>query len=151
MKLMLVNMFFDCSTTVLGTNQSIFLHLRGSWRGTKPVYRATLCIMDKLIKIGRWNSGWRPDTKAKAKMWKDDFSGRLCIKSDWWCQTMRRWKKEQFEQREIDANNPCLSRESDCGCDQKLFHSGGRWYIGIDAAVLEHISTAVAYSLMIIA
>lgn len=36
---------------------------------------------------------------------------------------------------------------SDRGSVQKVFQSEGRWYIGRDAAVLEYISTAVAYSL----
>lgn len=50
---------------VSGITQSILLNLRRSWRGTKPVYRVTLCIMDKPIKIGRQNSGCRRDTETK--------------------------------------------------------------------------------------
>lgn len=65
MKFVRLSMFIECITVVSGITQSILLNLRRSWRGTKPVYRVTLCIMDKPIKIGRQNSGCRWDTETK--------------------------------------------------------------------------------------
>lgn len=50
-------------------------------------------------------------------------------------------------QRSMQMNKQRVEFCSDRGSVQKVFQSEGRWYIGRDAAVLEYISTAVAYSL----
>lgn len=96
-------------------------------------------------------------------MWVDDHSGRLCMESDWCCLNKEEMEKKGMiwtddkeskscsQQMEIDANEQCWSWRSgfcgDGGSGQKLLWFYRRWYVGIDAAVLEHISTAVAHSL----
>lgn len=161
MKFVRLSMFIECITVVSGITQSILLNLRRSWRGTKPVYRVTLCIMDKPIKIGRQNSGCRRDTETKNRnverrlLRETVHKVRLMLsnerrdgeKKEWFEQMKKEASHRADRQRSMQMNKQRVEFCSDRGSVQKVFQSEGRWYIGRDAAVLEYISTAVAYSL----